>query len=124
MRVLVVDDDPDQAIIRCMLLAHHGFETRRAGNPEAALTIAREDAPEVAIVDLGLPTRDDGIRLISELKSACPQIRVVVLTGSSIQQLRDMPELCDIDGLVEKGAPCRTLLDTLERIAAARICQG
>lgn len=124
MRVLVVDDDPDQVIIRCMVLSNHGFETRRASDPASALQAAREDAPEVAVVDLGLPAERDGIGLISELHRSHPEISVLVLTGSDIQRLQDKPELHQVAGLVEKGGSCRALLHALERIAADRAARG
>ncbi|MCU1292190.1 MAG: two component transcriptional regulator, winged helix family [Bryobacterales bacterium] len=121
VRVLVVDDDPDQVIVRCMLLSHHGFETRRASDPDAAMKAAREDVPEIVVVDLGLPTERDGLRLIAELKAAYPTVDIVVLTGSSIQRLKSSPELEDVAYMVQKGSPSKALLGILSRIAAARV---
>ena len=120
VRVLVVDDDPDQVVVRCMLLSHHGFETRRASDPDAAMKAAREDVPEIVVVDLGLPTERDGLRLISELKAAYPAVDIVVLTGSSIQRLKSKPELEDVADMVQKGSSSKALLGILSRIAAAR----
>jgi DNA-binding NtrC family response regulator len=120
MRVLVVDDDPDQVIVRCMVLSHHGFETRRAGDVESALQAARDEAPEIAVVDLGIPTERDGLRLIGELKTAHPTISIVVLTGSSIARLAVKPELRDVAALIEKGHSCKALLGALEQVVAGR----
>jgi DNA-binding NtrC family response regulator len=119
VRVLVVDDDPDQVIVRCMMLSHHGFETRRASDPETAMRAAREDMPEIVLVDLGLPTERDGLRLIAELKSAYPEVNIVVLTGSSIQRLKNKPELQSVADMVQKGSPSKALLGVLARIAAS-----
>lgn len=118
MRVLVVDDDPDQVIVRCMLLAHHGFETTRAGDPVAALGAIREHLPDIVVVDLRLPTEQDGLQLIRELKKSFPGVQVVVLTGSNAQKLKSKPELQDVADVIEKGTSCKALLDTLARIAA------
>jgi DNA-binding NtrC family response regulator len=120
MRVLVVEDDPDQVIIRCMLLAHHGFETRRAGDPVAALKAIREDVPDIVVVDLGLPAEQDGLQLIRELKRSFPSVVVVVLTGSNVQRLKSNPELQDVADVIEKGTSCKTLLGSLDRIVASR----
>lgn len=120
MRVLVVDDDPDQVIIRCMVLAHHGFETRRASDPEAALRAARDDGPDIAIVDLGLPSERDGLELIRELQAAHPELSVIVLTGSNVTRVRKKPELQGVADVVEKGGSCGALLNSLKRVAAAR----
>lgn len=120
MRILVVDDDPDQVIVRCMLLAHHGYETRRAGDPDSALRAAKEYRPEVVVVDIGLPAERDGLQLIGELRATHPDMSVVVLTGSSIERLRDNPELKDVADLLQKGSSCSGLLSSLARIAALR----
>lgn len=120
MRVLVVEDDPDQVIVRCMVLSHHGFETRRAGDADGALRSVRETLPDVIILDLGLPTEQDGFRLIRELRTAHPDVSLIVLTGSNIGRLRGYPELEGIEDLLEKGSSCKVLLGALERIAAAR----
>lgn len=118
--MLVVDDDPDQVIVRCMVLSHHGFETRRAGNAEEALRAVRETVPDAVVVDLGLPSEQDGLRLIGELKEITPSVPVVVLTGSNIDRLRPKPELAHAAELIQKGSSCKALLGALDRISGVR----
>ncbi len=120
MRVLVVDDDPDQAIIRCLLLSHYGFETRQAGDPDGAMRTACEYRPEIVLIDLGLPAEHDGLRLIAELQAAYPDVSLVLLTGSNVQRLKDRPELRNVADFLQKGDPCKELLKSLTRIAALR----
>ena len=120
MKVLVTDDDPDQVIIRCMLLAHHGYETRRAGDAETALRIANEEKPDIAVVDLRLPTEEDGLYLIRELKSAVPEIGIIILTGTRPEQLKGRPGFEYADSIIEKGHSSSGLLESIKQLATER----
>jgi PAS domain S-box-containing protein len=54
-RILVVDDNTDAADMLLMALELFGCEVRAAHTAHAALDVAREFAPEVALLDIGLP---------------------------------------------------------------------
>jgi two-component system response regulator RegA len=75
-----VEDDDVFASILGRVLDQRGYETRRAAEVTAALELAGEWPPEAAIVDLKLG-HGSGLELIPLLVSACPGIRIVVLTG-------------------------------------------
>jgi len=53
---------------------------READAAAAALALAREESPELAVVDLRVPD-GDGLEVIRALKRVDPTTRVVVLTG-------------------------------------------
>jgi two-component system response regulator RegA len=78
--LLLVDDD---AFLRERLgraVAARGLQVRTAGSAEEALALAREDAPELAVVDLKLPGQT-GLELLRELKAHHAATRVWLLTG-------------------------------------------
>lgn len=54
-RILVVDDNADAAEMLMMALELFGCEVRAAHSAGAALALAQEFAPEVALLDIGLP---------------------------------------------------------------------
>jgi DNA-binding response OmpR family regulator len=55
MRVLVVDDFQDAAMVTQMLLELQGHDCRMATCGSEALTVADSFDPEVVILDIGLP---------------------------------------------------------------------
>ncbi len=74
-RILVVDDEPQiRRAVRAGLRAN-GFEVEVAGSGEAALDTIALDAPEVVILDLGLPDMN-GIEVVRQVRewSAAPII--------------------------------------------------
>jgi signal transduction histidine kinase/CheY-like chemotaxis protein len=80
LRVLVVDDNVDAASTLAHLLEALGHEPLVAHDAPSALALARDEAPELALVDLGLPILD-GYELVSRLRnlpglSALPAIAV------------------------------------------------
>ena len=54
-RILVVDDNADAAEMLLMALELFGCEVRAVHSAHAALAMAQEFAPEVALLDIGLP---------------------------------------------------------------------
>jgi two-component system response regulator RegA len=78
--LLVVDDDlPFRArVIRA--LGERQFEVSGAGDYEQAMSLARVDSPELALVDLRLPGKS-GLELVRDLKALDPTTTIVVLTG-------------------------------------------
>jgi two-component system response regulator DesR len=69
IRVLIVEDDPRVRTGLCRFLsASSGFEVvAEAGSASVALTLARQHAPAVALVDVLLPEARDGLGLLRVL---------------------------------------------------------
>ncbi|HET9930144.1 MAG TPA: ATP-binding protein [Polyangiaceae bacterium] len=81
-RILVVDDNEDAAELLGYLLGTLGHTVCVANNGLNALERAAAFAPEVAVVDLGLPLMD-GYELAGRLREVCKDegLRLIALTG-------------------------------------------
>ena len=80
LTLLLVDDDE---VLRERLgraLRERGFEVTTAESGEAAIAVARRDAPEFAVVDLRMPGIS-GIEVLDALRAIDPATRVLMLTG-------------------------------------------
>ena len=83
--VLVVDDDPAVNESLALLLDEAGYEVRVATSPAAArAAVAGERRLAAVIQDLNF-SRDtsgrEGLALLGELRAACPELPVVLLTA-------------------------------------------
>lgn len=78
--VLVVDDDQAFRTRLVRAFEARGFEARGAADGPAALALATEESPELAVVDLRMPTMS-GLDVVRGLKAIEPTTNVVVLTG-------------------------------------------
>jgi len=81
-RVLIVDDHVDSADIIAEALETEGHETRVAYNPLSAMAIAAEFRPDVAILDVNLPSMD-GYELGAALRADLSECRFIALTGDA-----------------------------------------
>ena len=81
-RILVVDDNADAAEMLLMALELFGCEVRAAHSASAALAMAQEFAPEVALLDIGLPDLN-GYELARRLRATehGRRMRLIAATG-------------------------------------------
>lgn len=118
MKILVADDDLDQLSVRCLLLAHSGFETLAAADAPRAIELAAEHKPECAVLDLRLPTEQCGLQLILDLKTLNQAMHIIVLTGGDGRRLAQSSEGTLIDAVMTKGAASTVLIQKLRTVAA------
>jgi two-component system, OmpR family, response regulator MprA len=78
-RVLVVEDDEAIADVLRRSLRAEGHEVQSAGDGAEALTVAERFAPDLVILDLGLP-RLDGIEVLKRLRDE-GDVPVLILTA-------------------------------------------
>jgi PAS domain S-box-containing protein len=80
--ILVVDDNADAAFMLTLLLEQWGHRTRVEHDAYGALDNATRDAPDVALLDIGLPGLD-GNALAQRLRAnpATAAITLVAITG-------------------------------------------
>ncbi|MBV8616265.1 MAG: sigma-54-dependent Fis family transcriptional regulator [Acetobacteraceae bacterium] len=80
--ILIVDDEPDIRLLIDGILRDEGYETRQAGDSDAALAAFRTRRPSLAILDVWLQgSRLDGLGILTALHREEPQIPVVVISG-------------------------------------------
>jgi CheY-like chemotaxis protein len=79
-KVLVVDEDRDNADTTVMLLQMWGHEAEAAYSAEDATAKVGALEPDVVLLDLGRPIVT-GLTLADELRRQCPQAKLVAITG-------------------------------------------
>ena len=80
-RVLVADDNRDAADSLQRILEHFGYEVRVAYDGAAAMEAGRSFAPQVAILDIGMP-RSNGYEVANDLRARYGEsVTLIALTG-------------------------------------------
>lgn len=122
--VLLVDDVPDlRQVGRQALALRGGFEVvAEAADGAHAIAEAGARQPDAVVLDLGLPDIA-GREVVTGIRSASPQTKIVVYTGSIVDDRPDV--LTHVAGYVRKDQELGYLIDLLvdlgrtERLAAA-----
>ena len=89
-RILLVEDDETNRAMLCRRLQRAGFEVVQAGDGRQALERAGSSAPDLVIMDLGLPELD-GWQATRRLKAdpATRAIPVIALTAHAMDSDRE-----------------------------------
>jgi two-component system, response regulator RegA len=78
--ILLVDDDEVFRNRLARAFVDRGYDVRSAGDYDAAVQSAREDSPELAVLDLKMPGKS-GLELVKALREIDEATKILVLTG-------------------------------------------
>jgi two-component system OmpR family response regulator len=78
-QVLVLEDEPEIARLICSSLADYGLRAESVATGRELLQRAQRCAPDLCLIDLGLPDMD-GLQVLRELQERAP-CAVMILTG-------------------------------------------
>ena len=116
VRLLVVDDE--QSIRKlCMTIgASLGYACAEAESAEAALIRVEQEAPDLILTDLKLPTQS-GVELLRQTKTLLPRTEIAIMTGhGSIESAVDAMKLGAYD-YIEKPFRVEKMRLLLQRMA-------
>jgi DNA-binding response OmpR family regulator len=77
--ILIVEDEPSIAEVVSLYLQRAGFQTRHASDGKTAMSLAEEQTPELAIIDIMLP-EIDGLSLTRWLRDRS-NLPIILLTA-------------------------------------------
>src|SRR5688572_2641772 len=79
--VLIIDDEPNIRRMVGALLGAEGYDVREASDGAAGLTRARENEPDVVLLDLMMPGDFDGMGTLERLRAEIPDSPIVMMSG-------------------------------------------
>jgi len=109
-RVLVVDDNQDDADLLAVLLTEMGHECQAVYSSEEAESIVLDFEPHVLLLDLALPKKS-GLALGKDLKVRFPTCLLIAISGYSDDSVIDQAKKAGFDHYFVKPAE-------IERLAA------
>jgi two-component system cell cycle response regulator DivK len=115
--VLIVEDQIEMRAINAMYLHHHGFRVLATDNGIEALEAARENRPDLILMDVSIPGMD-GIRATSELKHdpATEGIPVLIVTAHPYGSVGKRAADAGCDGYLTKPCDPRRILQEVRAL--------
>lgn len=113
--ILVVDDEAPICELLSSFFRKRGYEVTTASTASEALRLADEVALQLMILDIALADAD-GLELLGKIKSAHPNLPVIILTGMGFDDelLQEALEK-KASGYVSKTLPLEQLLAEVRR---------
>ena len=122
-KVVVVDDDPDFHTFLRTVLAPSGYSVISAYSQREGLEVAREETPDVILLDIIMESTTDGFVFCREARRD-PRIRHIPILGiSAIEKVIGVnsppdadPDLFPVDGYLTKPVTPEKLFSELKRL--------
>lgn len=108
-RILVVEDEPDNAALLKIILDAEGYDVLSAEDLAGTRTLlACGEPPDLVVVDLLLPD-GDGLDVCREVKARWPGLPVLALTAAVCPDVRERVLAAGCDGFLAKPFESETL---------------
>jgi two-component system response regulator NreC len=122
MKIAVIED---HTLIRDMLMvmcrqAVRGAVVVGAKDAAAGLELCRVEKPDLVFLDLALPDRD-GLDLLGDLVAACPDCKVIALSGYTDEFTLHRALRSNVHGFLDKNEqPLEALGEAIETVMSGR----
>ena len=114
VKILVVEDNPANMTLAKFLLQSAGYTVLSATDAETGLTLARNEQPDLVLMDIQLPGMD-GLTATALLKGdeATRAIPVIALTALAMKGDEQRIRAAGCDGYIAKPLAYREFLATI-----------
>lgn len=115
-KVLIIDDDPGVAKLNETLLTSKGFDVVIAVDGDEGLAKAKEEAPDVILLDIILP-KIHGFEVCKMLKQDADtkNIPVIIVTASGLEEIAESEEDIIAEGYMAKPYGIEDLLSAIQQ---------
>lgn len=117
----IIEDNPDSARLAQKLLKRADFEVLTADEGEIGFDLVVEKAPDVVLVDLGLPDLD-GQTIIAMLRQqpTLQAMAIIAFTAWPQDTAEEMAAAYGCDGVLTKPIDTRTFVQQVEAVMARK----
>ncbi len=124
-RVLVIEDSGEIAYQIRLRLEKENYIVLTASDGDAGLEKAREENPDLILLDLMLP-KLDGYKICRMLKfdSSYEQIPIVILSARTLDQDQELAVEAGADAYLTKPINWKILLETMQRLLKSPVANA
>jgi len=116
-KILIIEDNPANMKLACLLLSKGGYSVLTAIDAEAGLAVARAERPDLILMDIQLPGMD-GLAATGLLKGdpATAGIPVIALTAMAMKEDQEKTRLAGCDAYIAKPLRYLELFATIDTL--------
>jgi two-component system, cell cycle response regulator DivK len=116
-RILLVEDNEDNQTVYRTILEHFGYEVIEAMDGETGVRLAREQKPDLILMDVSIPLMDgwEATRILKG-DEATRDIPIIALTAHALASDRARAEEVGCDGYLAKPVEPRKVVEEVARM--------
>jgi CheY-like chemotaxis protein len=119
-KVLVVEDDPNNLEIIVRFLTISGFAVVSAANGPDGVAAARNEKPDLILMDMGLPNPEDGLEATRQIRGqgGTRTIPIIAFTAFSMAQDKEKARCAGCNDFESKPIDFRRLRVKIQQCLA------
>jgi two-component system, cell cycle response regulator DivK len=116
-KILIIEDNPNNMKLAQLILETSGHEVLQAVNAADGISIARNHAPEMILMDIQLPGMD-GLTATRLLKqdTHTSHIKIIALTAFAMKGDEEKMRQAGCDGYIAKPIRYKEFLQTIDAL--------
>ena len=121
LKVVIIEDDPLMQLGLKHALSPYSIEVvGQESDGDTGVSLALSLKPDIVIMDVGLP-RLNGIIATQQIKAACPEIRIVVLTSHATEREAILALANGADAYCIKGAEISQVVNAISAVQSGAL---
>jgi len=117
-KILIAEDDVTLRQSLRTVLESINYLVFEAGNGEEAITLFKNESPDIVLIDIIMPIKE-GIETIIEMRKLDPRTRIIAMSGGGrldAQDHLDMVSINLVEAKIFKPFKLQMLLDTINSL--------
>lgn len=116
-KILIVDDSEKNLKLFKLIIASMGYETITAGNGEEGIKKAKEQSPDLVLMDIQMPVMD-GVSAVNVLSAdeSTKNIPIIALTSYAMKGDRERFLQHGFTDYISKPIDTDNFMDTIKRV--------
>lgn len=116
-KILVVDDKVGIVSFLYDYFSHKNFQVLQAMNGKDAVKVVEKELPMIVLLDIKLGWGKDGIQVLKEIKEKFPEVKVIMMTSVSSDEVIAEAFKLGADDYITKPFS----LDYLEKVVMLKV---
>jgi len=116
VKILVIDDDRMNCDLLQAVFTRHGYDVHTATSGLEGLSLFRQHAPRITILDLRMPEMD-GLTVLKEIRAMDPHAPVIILGGGATEVQENQARALRVTDFIRKGLSLDVLVEGVNRVA-------
>ena len=123
VKLLIIDDDRMNCDLLQSVFTRHGYQVLSATSGIEGLTLFRQQAPRVTILDLRMPEMD-GLTVLKEIRAYDPYAPVIILGGGATDEQENQARGLRVTDFIRKGLSLDVLVECVNRVVQLPVKSG